>query len=313
MWRCPAGCSQTSAGAGAFGGSHPTTCTSWPAPCSASITAIATISPPLRRATGITVVRKATRMAPTIRRLRIGHFTSRYPIPSHAFVAREVRELRRLGAEVDTFTVKATQDLAGLSADDRAEVASTVALRPLSPLRLVSLHVRALARHPRAWLRTLRRAVALREHSTRGVVWQLFYFAQAIVFAELCRERRLNHVHVHHANVAADVTLLAAHFGRASSTSPQTWSMTIHGPTEFLDARRFRPAQKAHEADLVIVTSDHARQTLEGLAGRLDHVRLLRLGVDLDRFQYRPPREDRCLRVLNVAQLVARKGQADLL
>ncbi|MEA2482657.1 MAG: hypothetical protein QOC55_604 [Thermoleophilaceae bacterium] len=144
-------------------------------------------------------------------------------------------------------------------------------------------------------------------------MWQLFYFAQAILFADLCRRRELTHVHVHHANVASDVTLLAVHFGCASGSRPRTWSMTIHGPVEFLDPARFRPGEKAREADLVVVTSEHARATLEELSGPLDQVRMLRLGVDLDRFHYRAPEARDRLRVLNVAQLVPRKGQAHLL
>jgi glycosyltransferase involved in cell wall biosynthesis len=80
-----------------------------------------------------------------------------------------------------------------------------------------------------------------------------------------------------------------------------------------LDPDRFRPGQKAREADLVVVTSEHARAALEELSGELRQVRMLRLGVDLDRFGYHAPEAGGRLRVLNVAQLVPRKGQADLL
>lgn len=252
----------------------------------------------------------------TIGALRIGHITSRYPIPSHAFIAREVRELRRQGVEVHTFSVRAVEDVTGLSAEDAREAATTTAIRPLPPTLLLGAHVRALATAPRAWLATLRHALSLRSPGPRGALWQLFYFAQAIVFSSQCRERGLDHVHVHHANVAADITLLAAHFGRRASTSPTSWSMTLHGPTEYLDAERYRPGLKAREADVVVCTSRHSLEELIRLSGPLTPGRahVLELGVDLTRMTYREPAaEAEPLRILNVAQLIPRKGQATLL
>ena len=42
--------------------------------------------------------------------MRIAYITGRYPAISHTFITREVRALRRLGLEVDTFTVWATDE-----------------------------------------------------------------------------------------------------------------------------------------------------------------------------------------------------------
>jgi glycosyltransferase involved in cell wall biosynthesis len=252
----------------------------------------------------------------TIGALRIGHITSRYPIPSHAFIAREVRELRRQGVEVHTFSVRAVEDVAGLSGEDRQEAATTTGIRPVSPRHLLGAHARALGTAPGAWLATLRHALALRTPGARGGLWQLFYFAQAILFSGQCRERELAHVHVHHANVAADITLLAAHFGRLAGSLPQSWSITLHGPTEYLEAERYRPGAKAREADLVICISQHSRDQLAALSGPLPEgrVQILKLGVDLTRMPYREPAAHADpLRVLNVAQLVPRKGQAIIL
>ena len=38
--------------------------------------------------------------------VRLAYLVSRYPYVSHVFILREVRALRRAGAEIDTFTIR---------------------------------------------------------------------------------------------------------------------------------------------------------------------------------------------------------------
>src|SRR5207248_3850402 len=102
IWRAPAGITVrpgAPAGAGIPGRNQPTTETGATAAIP-STNACETTSPPLVRPTGTTVVRKRASSGPTISRLRLAYIVSRYPLVSHTFIAREVRELRRLGAHV---------------------------------------------------------------------------------------------------------------------------------------------------------------------------------------------------------------------
>lgn len=253
-------------------------------------------------------MRTRTCSAPTICRLRLAYLVSRYPIVSHTFIAREVRELRRLGAEVHTFTIKPGEDAGTLSPDDRGEAATTTALRPIGPLRLARVHAVALVRAPGAYFRAFALAVRLRTAGARGALWQVFYFAQAIVLADHMRRLGLRHVHVHHANVAADVALLASEY------SGGTWSLSMHGPTEFLDTARFQPGVKAERAGLVACISEHTRSELAALSSRSDHFHVVRLGIDPDAIAFREPQEHNGpLRILNVARMAPPKGHAVLL
>jgi glycosyltransferase involved in cell wall biosynthesis len=142
----------------------------------------------------------------------------------------------------------------------------------------------------------------------RGALWQVFYFAQAIVLADHMHRLGLRHVHVHHANVAADVALLA------SAYSGGTWSLSMHGPTEFLDTARFQPGVKAERAALVACISEHTRSELAALSSHSEHFHVVRLGIDPDAIAFHEPQErEGPLRILNVARMAPPKGHAVLL
>jgi hypothetical protein len=68
---------------------------------------------------------------------RVAYLTGRYPAPSHTFILREVLALRRLGVDVDAFSVWQSAPDQLLSSADRAEAAVTFNLLPLRGGELV--------------------------------------------------------------------------------------------------------------------------------------------------------------------------------
>lgn len=243
--------------------------------------------------------------------VRVGYLCSRYPAISHTFVLREVLGLRAAGAEVETFSVRRSDDDDLLSAADRAEHAATTALLPAGPLRVLRAHVRGALTRPTAYLATLRHALALRPPGWRGALWQLFYFAEAVLLWSDCRRRGVGHVHVHFANPAADVAMLAARFGGTS------WSFTMHGPAELADVRGHRLREKVESAAFAACTSDFVRSQLLSAAGYGARARLpvVRTGIDVDGFAVRAAgeRDPGPLRLLNIGRLAPVKGQGVLI
>ena len=92
------------------------------------------------------------------------------------------------------------------------------------------------------------------------------------------RRRGLNHVHVHFANPAADVAMLAAQFGG----DDWRWSLTLHGPAEFFDVPGNRLVDKFSSAAFVACASDWARSQAMSLlpSSGWGHLLLVRGGVD---------------------------------
>jgi colanic acid/amylovoran biosynthesis glycosyltransferase len=240
--------------------------------------------------------------------VRVAYIVSRYPFVSHVFILREVLALRRKGAEIHTFTIRRPGPDSLLSAEDREANATTFSILPPRPGVLLGSHLRAVLTRPRRYVSTLMRALRLRGAGPRAALWQIFYFGEAAVMWRECAKRGIRHIHAHHANVASDVALLAAHLGGRG----WSWSFTMHGSTEFFDVREHRLAQKVELAGFVTCVSDHGRSQLMSLVApeHWQKLRVVHCGVDLARF--RPaerPDEVAVPEILTVGRLVPVKGQ----
>lgn len=248
-------------------------------------------------------------------KLRLAYITTHYPALSHTFILREVAALRQLGADVHTISVRRTSGDHLLSRENRDAAQSTYAVLPARARDLLAAHLSALLGHPRAYLATLRFALGLARPGLRGRVWQVFYFAEAIIVWRRCLRWQVPHIHAHHGAAPSDIAMLAAHYGSAARAGPSTWSLTVHGPTEFSDVQWFALAEKASRADAVVCISEFGRSQLMALVDdcHWGKLRVVHCGVR--------PAEHRAVgepargrpQVLCVGRLVAEKGHAVLL
>ncbi len=222
--------------------------------------------------------------------LRLAYVTTHYPALSHTFILREVDALRRLGAEVQTISLRRTSGEHLLSAENREAATSTFAVRPPPVRAVLAAHLGALLRHPRAYVATLRDAIGMARAGVRSHLWQLFYFAEAIVVWRHCRAHEVRHIHAHHGSAPADVALLVARFGRAARRGPSSWSMTLHGPDELRDVSRFALAEKVQRADAVACISEFARSQLMALVADSQWQKLcvVHCGLRSSEFEHAP-------------------------
>ena len=100
--------------------------------------------------------------------MRVAYLIGRYPGITHTFILREVRALRRLGVEVQRYSIWRTAQRDLLSPVDWEEWRKTESLLPPQPARLLRAHLRALRRAPRPYVATLGRALALSSPGIRG-------------------------------------------------------------------------------------------------------------------------------------------------
>jgi len=247
-------------------------------------------------------------------RLAIAYVVSQYPAISHVFIQREVRALRALGLRIETFTIRRGE---GHSLIDREERRRTTSILPATMTKLGRAHIQAALRSPVAYVATLSFAVSRGSCNPRRTLWQMFYFAEAIILWAHCERRRIRHVHAHFANAGADVARLTATFGRRSGES-WTWSFTMHGSAEFLDMRRFGLASKVKDASFVVCISDYCKSQLMWLTDPSGWWRLsvIHCGVEPSvpvQETHDRPISGRPLRVLTIGRLIPLKGQAVLI
>ncbi|GMW02437.1 MAG: colanic acid biosynthesis glycosyltransferase WcaL [Candidatus Hydrogenedentota bacterium] len=185
---------------------------------------------------------------------RIAYLTTEYPKVSHTFIRREIQGLERSGYSI----LRASIRKAGAVADpqDKAEQEKTVYCLADS---LAPVMVRAaleLMRSPVSALRALRVTCSMSRRSERGLLRHLAYWLEAAWFAGLLRRHRIDHVHVHFGTNAAAVARLAHLLGGP------TYSMTIHGPSEFDAPIGLSLGDKMKDAAFTVAISDFCASQL---------------------------------------------------
>jgi glycosyltransferase involved in cell wall biosynthesis len=245
------------------------------------------------------------------------YLVGRYPAASHAFLLTQVAALRKRGARPETITIRSP--LRGDLRDeaDREAARTTYRVLPAGPLKLAASHIPAFLASPRRYFGTLRYALGLSRGGLRPKIWQLFYFAEAMVVRRRCRKLGITHLHAQFADTATDSALLATHY-----EPTWTWSIAVHGPDEFAEAAHNRIGEKLARADAVIAASEGAAARARTLMelGAADKLSVVRLGVDAERFSpanaergalttHTEEKAPQNVRVLSLGRLVERKGQ----
>ena len=246
--------------------------------------------------------------------MHIGYVISRYPAVSHTFVQREVLGLRKLGWNVTTISVRSTPASQHLTDTDRDEARRTHVLVRFAPLAFLAALFTALI-HPFRFSRAFSCAWSTRRPGAKGAAYALFYLGEALLLHRICKREKIQHLHAHFANVAADVAMIATVLNAAGGG---TFSFTMHGPTEFFDIQHFRLTEKTRAARFVICISDFARSQLMSLLppSQWSKFYVVHCGVELRQFHREVPRSKStaaAANILCVARLAPEKGHAILL
>jgi glycosyltransferase involved in cell wall biosynthesis len=245
---------------------------------------------------------------------RVAYLVGRYPALSKSFVLREVQALRDLGLEVDTFSIWRSPPDQLLADADRAEAERTFTFLPPRIGRTVVSHVRALVASPRAYAGLIAHALRTSMPGLRGRFLGLSWAVEAPILWRELRRRGIRHVHAHLPGTAPAVAMLATEFANRVGER-QTWSMTVHGPSEFYDVLNQAVGVKVSQADFAVAISDFGRSQLMGLVDEKhwDKLHVVHCGVEPNSYPAREPRSDGSLRLITVGRLAPVKGQALLL
>lgn len=248
---------------------------------------------------------------------RVAHLLSHYPHPSHSFLRDEVIGLRAAGLEVETIALNPAADAHVLTELDRSEQAATRYVKA-RPARAALVLAAAATRHPVRMARFVAWAGAQGGPDPTIMAKRAAQALEAVVVREWCRRVGVDHVHAHFGGAPGTVAWFVSELSRRLDDDPPlSWSLTVHGPHDFMNERAANlPALVAH-ADLVVAISDFTAAQLYRLAppSRRERVRVARCGIDLSVFTPRDRSVDRDgdeagpLRVVTIGRLAPEKGQ----
>lgn len=187
--------------------------------------------------------------------MRVAYLINQYPKVSHTFIRREIQSLERAGVEVTRIALRGWDAAITDPADEaEREVTRYVLLGGIG--RSAKSLWRSAVRNPRAVLRGLGLAWAMRRGSDKSTPYHLAYLAEASLVLDWLREQRVQHVHAHFGTNPTEVAMLIHALG-----GPH-YSFTVHGPEEFDRPIGIGLPEKLRRAAFAVAISSFGRSQL---------------------------------------------------
>jgi colanic acid/amylovoran biosynthesis glycosyltransferase len=237
---------------------------------------------------------------------RIGYITSAFARPSDTFIRNEVNQLRALGVDVVTFSIRRPE--MGPDADDDVQrfQNETEYLLEARTAPILFRAMRQALSHPLQFLRTAVLAWRTSALGVRGRLLQAAYLAEALYLASRLRTRKIDFLHNHIGENSATVAMLASEF------TGIPFSLTIHGPNIFYAPHRWALGAKIEHAAFTVCISDFCRSQCLVFAAesRWPRIHVVRCSVQAE-FIDAPLAHDlpKVPHFLCVGRLCAEKGQ----
>ena len=217
--------------------------------------------------------------------MKLAYLLSEYPTLGHTYLLREVRQLRSMGWDIQTLSVRRPGNRPSpLSPDELEELNSTWYIVGGGMLDHLQCHAITFLTRPLGYWRGFLTACRYGRFEPRRTLLAMAYFAEAVFAGHRIQKAGLTHVHsVYTTTVALILSrIFAVHL-----------SMTLHGPTEFNDPEGTRLRDKVHAAEVVGTISYFARsQTMLWSSPEDWHkLEVTPLGVDARSWELAPFRE----------------------
>lgn len=255
-----------------------------------------------------------TRVEPAtsfVARPSLAYLFSQYPMLSMAFVIREVLHLREMGFHIDIASINEpdrTRD--GLTDAEAEESARTYHLKKHGAKGALKAHWQTGLHGFRGYWRGVRLVARLGGLDLKRLAFNFMYFTEALMVGVWMQQKGQRHLHVHLGQQAATVGMYVRHIFEIG------FSITVHGPDEFYDARGQYIEEKIAAADFICCISFFCRSQLMKCSSYVHWNKLLvsRLGVDPAVFSPKPARSPSDIfEILCVGRLTPAKGQHLLL
>jgi len=186
--------------------------------------------------------------------MKLAYLLSEYPTLGHTYLLREVRQLRNLGWDIQTISVRRPSDRSSpLSVAAADEFGATWYMLGSGLPAHLRGHAATLLTRPIRYFRGLATALRFGRMNPRRTLLAMAYFAEAVSAGYRLQKADITYVHSVYSTTVA--LLLSRVFDIRLS-------MTLHGPAEFVDPEGFAIREKVRAAELVCTISYFGRSQI---------------------------------------------------
>src|ERR1700759_5286226 len=140
--------------------------------------------------------------------MKLAYLLSEYPTLGHTYLLREIRELRCLGWEVQTVSIRKPEAGSAPSAVEQEELNATWYILGSGPTEFLAAHASTFFSRPGRYLRGLGAACQLGDTQLRRSALGIAYFAEAVLAGYRMQRAGITHAHSH---FSSTVALLVRH------------------------------------------------------------------------------------------------------
>lgn len=241
--------------------------------------------------------------------LNIAYLASEYPALSHTFIFREIQSLRKQGLKVHTCSIRKSENVQQMSDLEKEEAAQTYCIKKTPILEILGMHLWIFLLSPLGYWRMIKKTFKIWRRNPSYLIRSIGYLAEAGILLYWMREKKIKHIHVHFANPASTVTLIACRYGGIS------FSLSVHGPDAFYNVRENFIKEKLQAALFIRSISHYCQGQLMRLIPHSfwERIHIVRCGVDPEQFRRQSNPANAVPELLCVGRLVSAKGQHTLL
>lgn len=242
----------------------------------------------------------------------MGFLIPEFPGQTHAFFIRERHELHKLGVKTELISTRRPVGTASMANHTWAEESAkeTSYLFPLGIQEIFLCFLEIILSGPVSWIRCLKIVLGPSDLRLTERPKMLAMIVAGAFLKRFCRNKGINHVHIHSCANSANVGLFARLLGGPS------YSLTLHGPMHDYGTNQANKWQ--HAAYCIIITNELLAEVKTNLAGvKLPPIYLAPMGVNINDFkrssEYQPAEPGKPIKLVSCGRLNFVKAHDDLI
>ncbi len=241
---------------------------------------------------------------------KILYLCSEYPALSHTFIDKEIDALENRKFEIHTASINYPKNTDKFSGDYQNRLEKTYYIKTENKLKIIKILLKYLSTKPTLFMKTFFTTYNLCfKKGAKNLKKFIGYFVEAVLLHNYMAKNNIEHVHIHFANPASTVAMIAKEFGGIE------YSISVHGPDEFYNTKENLVKEKVKGAKFIRTISHFCTSQLmrESDPKYWNKFNIVRCGIDLNQFLPIKKQEKETFNIVCVGRLTPSKGQTILI